>query len=204
MACGHLKSRTKIYNVWQGMKARCLNPNDKSYPRYGGRGITICAEWKDDFQTFFDYVSSLEHFGEDGYSLDRINNDGDYKPDNVKWSTRQEQACNRRSNVVVEYQGEKMLLSEAAEKSGVNISTLRYRLQAGESGEELFRPKYSKPCKSGEDVYNAELSNETAAWCREVYVPYDKEFGATALAKKLGKKVATIWAAVSGKHYKKQ
>lgn len=92
----HGKRNTNLSMVWQSMKQRCLNPNNKSFKNYGGRGITICDEWKNDFQAFYDYVSVLPHFGEAGYSLDRINNDGNYEPNNVRWATAKEQSNNKR------------------------------------------------------------------------------------------------------------
>lgn len=95
----HGMSRTKIHYVWQAMKKRCGNINSDNYSNYGGRGITVCDEWKNSFESFYDYVSNLPHFSEEGYSLDRINNDGNYEPGNVKWSTQLEQRNNqRRSN----------------------------------------------------------------------------------------------------------
>lgn len=93
----HGRTHTKFAYIWNSMKQRCFNPNNKAFKNYGGRGITVCEEWKNDFQTFYDYVSSLPHFGEPGYSLDRINNDGNYEPGNVKWATKNEQNNNRRS-----------------------------------------------------------------------------------------------------------
>ena len=92
----HGMAGTKMHDLWVNMKHRCFCKTDKRYKNYGGRGITVCEEWKDDFQAFYDYVSQLPHFGEKGYSLDRINNDGNYEPNNVKWSTPKEQANNRR------------------------------------------------------------------------------------------------------------
>lgn len=92
----HGKTNTSLSYVWSAMKQRCFNSKNKAYKNYGGRGITVCDEWKNDFQTFYDYVSQLPHFGEEGYSLDRINNDGNYEPGNVKWSTKKEQNNNRR------------------------------------------------------------------------------------------------------------
>ena len=136
----HDLSRTKAYRTWLGMKTRCLNPKSKKYKNYGGRGITICAEWKDDFAAFFAYVSKLEHFGEDGYSLDRIDNNGNYEPGNVRWADKKTQLRNTRNNVIVEYEGEKMILTDAAKASGINFDTLRRRIKHGDTGEQLFRP----------------------------------------------------------------
>lgn len=92
----HGKSESQPYTTWTMMKQRCFNPHACGFQNYGGRGITVCDEWKDNFQAFYDYVSKLPHFGEVGYSLDRINNDGNYEPGNVRWATRYEQQNNRR------------------------------------------------------------------------------------------------------------
>lgn len=144
-SCGCLRGQnhgmksTKVYRAWQGIKQRCFNPKRKAYKNYGGRGITMYPEWVNDFQAFYDYVSKLPHFGEAGYSLDRINNDGNYEPDNVRWADRKTQSRNRRNNRVLEYEGEQMCLAETAEKSGIQIGTLRLRLKRGETGEYLFR-----------------------------------------------------------------
>lgn len=87
---------SKVYKVWDNMINRCFNPNATGYENWGGRGIMVCDEWKNDFQAFYDYVSKLPHFGERGRSFDRIDNDGNYEPNNVRWATRYEQTHNRR------------------------------------------------------------------------------------------------------------
>lgn len=92
----HGMAHTKINFIWIAMKQRCSNPKNQGFKNYGGRGIKVCQEWQDSFEAFYDYVSQLPHFGEPGYSLDRINNDGNYEPGNVKWSTKTEQNQNRR------------------------------------------------------------------------------------------------------------
>ena len=92
----HNLYHTIAYRAWAGMIQRCTNKNLRCYKHYGGRGITVCAEWKADFQSFYAHVSALPHFNEKGRSLDRINNDGNYEPGNVRWATKSEQNKNRR------------------------------------------------------------------------------------------------------------
>lgn len=120
----HGKTHTKIHTVWKTMKQRCFCKNHHKFKDYGGRGITVCDEWKNDFQAFYDYVSELPHFGEEGYSIDRINNDGNYEPGNVKWSTLKEQARNRRTCRYVYYNGEFLTIAELSEKTGVPAKKL--------------------------------------------------------------------------------
>lgn len=136
----HGLSYSSVYHVWSHIKSRCFDLKHKQYKDYGGRGIKMYSAWIDNFQAFYDYVSKLEHFGENGYTLDRINNDGNYEPGNLKFSTKSEQARNRRVTIFVEYNGEKMTLVDAAEKSGISYQTLASRLKSGDTGERLFRP----------------------------------------------------------------
>lgn len=136
----HGMARSKIYKTWKGIKKRCFNPNFKYYKDYGGRGITMFPEWIDDPKSFIDYVSKLPHFGEENYSLDRINNDGNYEPNNLRFTDRKTQSRNTRRNIIVEYQGRKMTLMEAAELSGIPYDVLKRRYHHGDRGERLFRP----------------------------------------------------------------
>ena len=85
-----------IYSRWSNMKQRCYNPNHHSYHNYGGRGITICDEWKDNFKSYFDYVMSLPNAMKSNYVLDREDNDGNYEPGNLRWVTPKIQRMNQR------------------------------------------------------------------------------------------------------------
>lgn len=98
-----LKSENrKEYLAWVGLRSRCLNENNKNYKNYGGRGISVCEEWKNSFESFFNYIGKSPG---NGYSIDRINVNGNYCPGNVKWSTDYEQVNNRRNTVNITIDG---------------------------------------------------------------------------------------------------
>lgn len=116
------------YRTWDTMIQRCTNPNHKHFLSYGGRGITVCDKWRNSFQSFFDDISKLPHFGEYGYTLDRINVNGNYEPDNVRWATKKEQQNNMRSNRLITYNDETKTISQWAEELGFNTNTLYARI----------------------------------------------------------------------------
>lgn len=127
-AHGHTSGRvaSATYNSWAAMLKRCRDTNCNRYERYGGRNITVCDRW-------LDFTNFLADMGERpiGTSLDRINNDGNYEPGNCQWSTPKKQSRNTRSNNNVIFNGKKMCLMELSEISGVDYSTLRYRIKVG-------------------------------------------------------------------------
>lgn len=87
---------TREYNIWSKIKARCFNENEPSYYRYGGRGITMCDEWKHDPVAFCNYILTLDDYDKDGYTLDREDNEGNYEPDNLRWVSPHIQNINQR------------------------------------------------------------------------------------------------------------
>ncbi len=135
----HGLANTKIYHTWIAIKQRCLNPNSTNFYLYGERGITICDEWLD-FQNFYDYVSKLDNYGEEGYTLDRIDVNGNYEPGNVRWANSKTQHRNTRRSVFVDYYGVKMMITDVAKLTGISENTLRSRARIGLTGEKLFRP----------------------------------------------------------------
>lgn len=116
----HGQSETKLYNVWRTIKSRCLLPSTISYERYGGRGIKICEEWKEKFEPFWKWA--IENGYKDGLTIDRIDNDGDYCPENCRWVDRKEQAKNRRTTVFYLLNGEKICLNDLLKKIGFSKS----------------------------------------------------------------------------------
>ena len=92
----HGMTNSKYYKLWTHIKARCLNENCEQYKDYGGRGIKICKEWVNNFEAFYNYISKLDDFGVSMLTLDRINNDGNYKPENLRWTTMTVQCNNQR------------------------------------------------------------------------------------------------------------
>jgi hypothetical protein len=122
----HGKFGTKIYRTWGGIKYRCENINSKGYPRYGGRGISIYGPWSKSFMDFYNYMGDPPN---ENSSIERINNEGNYEPGNVRWATWKEQANNRRDTVIIQYKGKSMSISEWARLRGIKIGTLNARIQ---------------------------------------------------------------------------
>jgi hypothetical protein len=115
----------KEYSVWKGMKRRCYNPNEKCFPYYGGRGITVCDEWKNSFEAFYKDMGERP----ENTSLDRINTDGDYEPGNCRWTTLTEQSRNKRNNRFFTFEGKTQCLMDWANELGISEASLRSRLK---------------------------------------------------------------------------
>lgn len=122
----HGMERTKPYEAWHAMKQRCDNPNHKFYAQYGGRGIKYDPRWSD-FMEFFADMG----FPDPGMTLDRIDNDKGYTPDNCRWVSQKVQCNNRRSNVFVEWRGIRQTIAQWAEQVGLERKTLEYRIRVG-------------------------------------------------------------------------
>lgn len=130
---GHSRDSSHTYSSWAGAKARCLNPRNKKFPNYGGRGITICDEWRNSFQAFLAYMGECP----EGHTLDRINNEGNYEPGNCRWATQKVQQRNRRDTIWITHDGVRLTMKEWGERTGIPYSTLFARY-SGASKKPLF------------------------------------------------------------------
>lgn len=124
----HGKSGTPEYLSWVEMVRRCEDPRRPEYPRYGGRGIFVCRRWRESFECF------LEDMGpkpDRSYSLDRIDNGGNYEPSNCRWADNKTQNRNRRNARFVLFRGKKERLPDLAERYGIDVDTARSRIRNG-------------------------------------------------------------------------
>lgn len=147
-SCGCLAQETKPtrthgrrhkpeYQSWSGMKTRCTNPNQASYAHYGGRGIKVCKRWMNSFEAFFEDMGPRPK----GHSLERIDRDGDYEPNNCRWATITEQANNTSQNNRIAFRGRKLTISEWAEETGIERRTIARRLGLGWSVRRALTEK---------------------------------------------------------------
>lgn len=114
-----------VYLTWRAMLQRCENPHSVQYYNYGGRSITVCPEWHD-AEKFISWA--LANGWEKGLTLDRINNNGNYEPDNCRWTTRKEQAWNKRNNHLIIFNGKAQPMSQWAEEINISLQTLSSRI----------------------------------------------------------------------------
>ena len=125
----HGGARTRLYRIWKGMKQRCRDENSTRYQSYGGRGISVCEEWIDDFSAFQEWA--LKNGYQDDLTIDRKDTNGNYEPSNCQWISNKDQQANKRNNRVIECNGDIHTLSEWSKITGVKEGTIAYRLKAG-------------------------------------------------------------------------
>ena len=135
-ADNHGMKKTRLYRVWCAMKERCNNPHNKRFCTYGGKGIAVCKEWEA-FKPFYDWAMSSGY--KDGLTIDRINNELGYSPDNCRWATTAQQNRNYSRNHVITYDGRTLCLADWADELGINRATLLWRIKAGKPIEEVFK-----------------------------------------------------------------
>lgn len=131
----HGDCKSTEYRIWYKMIERCHNIADKQYSQWGGRGIKVCDKWKNSYEAF---LGDMGRRPTDKRGVDRIDNNGDYSPENCRWATYKEQANNRRNNVFIEHDGLRLTIAQWAEKLGIEVATVWYRHKTGKPIEDIF------------------------------------------------------------------
>lgn len=168
----HGLTGTRVYRTWESMKARCYNPNDLKYPQYGGRGIIVCSEWlgKNGAKNFADWAYSNgfdESKLQKQQSIDRIDVNGNYCPENCRFTNAKVQANNKTNTVLIEYNGRTQSLQEWSDELGIKEGTIRWRLKHGHSIEDALCTSVKKMNSTGKryEEYNGERKT-VAEWAR--------------------------------------
>lgn len=161
-----MDTKGRLKNIWHLMRHRCYIEKDSGFKNYGGRGVTVCDEWHD-FKNFHKWA--ITHGYEYGLSIDRIDNDGSYSPDNCRWATVKEQSRNRRTNVNITYNGVTKTLGEWAESIGVTLPCLHRRFFCGWSVERALNTPVGKRHFI---TYNGK-TQRLCDWAKELDLDYD-------------------------------
>jgi len=122
----HGQCRTRLYGIYNGIKKRCYNKKEKNYTKYGARGIVVCDEWLDDFMNFYSW--SMANGYKDNLTIDRIDVNGNYEPNNCRWTTQKTQQNNRRDNHLITYNGKTQTLSQWASELKIDYDCLEARI----------------------------------------------------------------------------
>lgn len=130
-------NKTRLYRIWRAMKSRTTYKSQTQYKDYGGRGIVICKEWKEDFYKFKEWALDNGYYDE--LTIDRIDVNGNYEPNNCRWITKSEQNNNQRNNVIIEYKNQKMNVAQWAKKLNIKANTLYQRIYRNYSVEKILK-----------------------------------------------------------------
>lgn len=139
MKTTHNKSKTTLYKRWKSIRLRCYQVNNLSYSDYGGRGIKMCDEWKNDYMSFHEWAVNSGF--DDSLQIDRIDNNGNYEPSNCRWVTSKQNCNNRRSNIIVKINEIEMTLKAACEKLNMKYKAVHARIH--NCGWSLERALYT-------------------------------------------------------------
>ena len=132
----HGMTDTRLFRIWSGIKRRCFTTTDYHYKWYGARGISMCDEWKNSFQIFYNWAIS-NGYRED-LSIDRVDNNGNYEPSNCRWITHAEQMRNQGKNIMLTYNGKTLCAMDWSKETGMSDATIRWRKKHGWSDERTL------------------------------------------------------------------
>lgn len=165
--CIFMSKSNRLYSIWCDMKKRCYNPNSKSYPHYGGRGIAVCEEWRNNFSAFESW--SLQNGYSENLTIDRIDVNAGYCPSNCRWLSISEQQRNKRNNIYIEHNGRSLTIAEWSRELSINVKSLysRYHSAIAHKGscsldDLLSTPSYSR-------IYTEAYANRAPRPSRKVF-----------------------------------
>ncbi|MBA2878048.1 putative transcriptional regulator [Anoxybacillus kamchatkensis] len=164
----HGLTKTRIYGIWNNMKDRCYNTNNEAFERYGGKGISVCDSWKNDFSEFYKWA--MENGYREDLTIDRIDNKKGYSPENCRWATTKEQSNNRENVHEVTYKGKTQTLSEWADELNIPYEVLYKRFYKGMPLDKVFDTEI-KTNNQRSITYNGETKN-IRQWAKEKGIPY--------------------------------
>jgi hypothetical protein len=166
---GGRKNTTRLYRIWRNMKQRCYNPKASKYYLYGGRGIKVCSEWLNNYLVFYKWAISNGY--KNNLTLDRIDSNGDYCPENCRWATYGQQARNTAQNHLITFRGKTQTLHEWASELGIKSRTLHSRLQDyGWSIEKAFTTPVEKRTKR--NVTYMGITMSLSEWSNRLGISY--------------------------------
>ena len=157
-----IRRNERLYRIWRAMRDRCQRKGNDRYENYGGRGISVCAEWQD-YESFKRWAVQSGY--QEGLSIDRIDNDGNYEPSNCRWASNSEQCNNKRNNHIVEYEGESHTVAEWARITGIPYPTIQSRINRDKLPlEKVFVKKHlSRDKETGRYVSLEVKGNENCS-----------------------------------------
>ena len=154
----HGMANTRIYSIWSGIKNRCYNKNKREYRLYGAKGITMCEEWKNDFMCFYNW--SMANGYSDSLSIDRVDNNKGYTPDNCRWADNMTQTLNRSITKYVEVNGKFYTIPQLSKLYNININCLYARAKKYGYTEEILKAYHRKYKYKGENYTLTELADK--------------------------------------------
>lgn len=156
----------RLYGIWKGIKTRTQNPNHKDYKYCGAKGITVCDEWADSYDAFKDWALSNGHV--DGLTIDRIDNNRGYEPDNCRWADLYTQANNKSNNHLLTFDGKTQTMAQWAKETGIKRGIIKDRLKSGWSVEKALTTGKVDPkeCNAHLLTYNGKTQS-ISQWAKE-------------------------------------
>lgn len=167
-----MSSRDKLDWIYYSMKARCYNSNSPEYKNYGGRGIIVCDEWKNNRKAFKEWA--LKNGYKNGLTIDRIDNNKEYSSENCRWTDRVTQANNTSTNLYITYNGKTQSMADWCRELNLSYSTVRYRMSNGWTAERAFEIKNGKKgCAHYEKLITYKGKTQSIKnWCKELNLNY--------------------------------